>query len=527
MAIQPGRSDSSGIRLAELMAALSSATDLGMGQPMEFALCACVLALRLADKCGYSEAAKREVYYQALLRYIGCNADSDWLASIFGDEQRLRADFSQIDNADPAALLSMLTRAIRQANEGASSLDVARAMARELLASPKFKVMFEGHCQVAQRLATRLGFAPAVVHALGQLYERWDGKGLPNGLQGEAIAPAVLVVTLAQDAALFHRLGGLDAALAVVRERRGTAYAPFLVDSFCAHAAELCLGLDEDPWWDMVLDLEPGSHDMLTQAQYDEACRALADFVDIKSRYTLTHSSGVAELAAEAARRAGLPAADVRTIWRAGLVKEIGRTGISSRIWEKTTELSEREWEQVRLHTYYCQRVLARPPELARVGGLAALHHERLDGTGYHRGLPAVSLSPAARLLAAADVYHALTEARPHRPAYSLEDAARETRRQASAGKLDGDAVNSVLAAAGHRVRRGGKEMVAGLSEREVEVLRLLARGQTIKQMAGQLMISDKTVDSHIQHIYNKIGVSTRSGATLFAMEHRLLSDFD
>jgi HD-GYP domain-containing protein (c-di-GMP phosphodiesterase class II) len=527
MMMQPGRSDSSGIRLAELMAALSIATDLGMGQPMEFALSACVLAVRLADRCGYSEDARREVYYQALLRYIGCNVDTDWLASIAGDEQRLRADFHQIDNADPSALLSMLTRAIRQANAGASPLNVANAMARELLASPKLQIMFAGHCQVAQRLAERMGFAPEVVHALGQLYERWDGKGLPNGLKGDAIAPAVLVVTLAQDAALFHRLGGLDAALNVARERRGTAYAPYLVDVFCGHAAELCLGLDEDPWWDTVLDLEPGSHGILTEAQFDQACRALADFVDIKSPYTLTHSSGVAELAAEAARRAGLPAADVKMIWRAGLLKEIGRTGISSSIWEKTTALSAREWERVRLHTYYCERVLARPLELARVGGLAALHHERLDGTGYHRGLPAVSQSPAARLLAAADVYHAMTEARAHRPASLPEDAAREVRRQASAGKLDGDAVSSVLAAAGHQVRRGRKEMVAGLSEREVEVLRSLARGRTMKQMAGQLVISEKTVDSHIQHIYNKIGVSTRAGATLFAMEHQLLSDAD
>jgi HD-GYP domain-containing protein (c-di-GMP phosphodiesterase class II) len=509
------------------MAALSIATDLGMGQPVEFALSSCVLAVRLADKCGYSQEALREVYYQALLRYIGCNADADWLASIVGDEQALRADFARIDNGNLAAVVNTMVRAIRRSNAGASALNMARAVGRGLMAFPEFKPMFAGHCEVAKRLAERLGFGPDVVYALGQLYERWDGKGLPNGLGGDAIAPAVLVVTLAQDAVLFHRLGGLDAARNVVHERRGKAYAPHLAQVFSDHAEELCAGLDREPSWEAVLALEPGPHDTLSEEQFDNACRALADFVDIKSPYTLTHSAGVAELAAEAARRGGLPAGDVTAIRRAALLKEIGRTGISANIWEKTGPLTEREWERVRLHTYYAERVLARPPALARLGALNSLHHERLDGSGYHRGLPAAGQPLAARILAAADVYHALTEARPYRAARTPEDAARELQKEARDGKLDGDAVNGVLAAAGHPVHAARKEMVAGLSEREVEVLRLLARGETIKRIAARLVISEKTVDSHVQHIYNKIGVSTRAGATLFAMEHQLLGNLD
>jgi HD-GYP domain-containing protein (c-di-GMP phosphodiesterase class II) len=250
----------------------------------------------------------------------------------------------------------------------------------------------------------------------------------------------------------------------------------------------------------------------------------LADFVDIKSTYTLTHSSGVADLAADAAKRAGLPELDVTTIRRAALLKELGRTGITSSIWEKTAPLTEREWERMRLHTYYTERILAHAPALAKLGALATLHHERLDGSGYHRGLPSASQSLAARILSAADVYHSLTEARPYRSAFQPEAAAQELQKLVRAGKLDGDAVSSVLSAAGHRVSIARKEIVAGLSERELEVLRYLARGQTMKQIAAQLVISEKTVDSHIQHIYNKIGVSTRAGATMFAMEHQLLT---
>jgi HD-GYP domain-containing protein (c-di-GMP phosphodiesterase class II) len=516
-------SNPSGVRLAELMAALSLATDLGMGQPMEFALSACVLAVRLAEKCGYSEEALREVYYQALLRYIGCNAETDWLASIVGDEQGLRAEFARIDNARVSEVLNRFVGAILQGNAGDSTLNLARAIGRGWLASSHVKPMFAGHCEVAQRLAERFGFDQNIIYGLGQLYERWDGKGSPKGLKGEAIAPAVLVVTLAQDMVLFHRLGGLDAVLNVARERKGGVYAPQLVEVFCTHVEELCKNLDNEPSWEAVLELEPGPKETLTEEQLDNACRAFADFVDIKSTYTLTHSSGVADLAAEAARLSGLPASDVTSIWRAALLKEIGRTGISSSIWEKPASLTDREWERVRLHTYYAERIFAPTPALAKLGALASLHHERMDGSGYHRGLPSAGQSLVARILSAADVYHSLTETRPYRHAFEPEAALHELQGQARTGKLDVDAVNSVLSAAGHPVKKARKEMVAGLSEREVDVLRLVAHGLTIKQMAAQLVISEKTVDSHIQHIYNKIGVSTRAGATMFAMENNLL----
>jgi len=503
--------------------ALSIATDLGLGQPMEFALSSCILAVRLAEKCGYSKQALREVYYQALLRFIGCNAETDWLSSIVGDEQILRADFHQIDRGDLNVVINMFTEAIRKSFAGESHERIEAAVKHGLESFPRIPQMFIGHCEVAQRLAERFGFDRNVIYGLGQLYERWDGKGLPRHIQGGAIAPAVLVVALAQDMVLFHRLGGLKTSLNTARDRRGGAYAPSLVDVFCAHAEELCRGLEQEPSWSEVLSLEPGSQETLTEEQFDNACRVLADFVDIKSNYTLTHSSGIADLAAEAARLGGLPASDVKTLWRAAMIKEIGRTGISSSIWEKTGSLTEREWERVRLHTYYVERIFARTPALAKLGALASLHHERMDGTGYHRGLPGANQSLMARILCAADVYHSLTEARLHRPALEADSAARELHKLVHADKLDGDAVNHVLAAAGHKVHKRRRKTVAGLSKREVDVLRLLSRGLTVRQMAIELVISEKTVDSHIQHIYVKINVSTRVGATLFAMEHQLL----
>jgi HD-GYP domain-containing protein (c-di-GMP phosphodiesterase class II) len=257
----------------------------------------------------------------------------------------------------------------------------------------------------------------------------------------------------------------------------------------------------------------------------ETALRAVADFTDLKIPYTIGHSTGVAELAAEAGRQWKLSESEVTTLRCAGWVHDVGRTGISTGIWMKPEPLSEREWERVRLHSYYTERVLARPALLAKLGTLAASHHERLDGSGYHRGTPAAWLSFSAKILAAADTYHAMTEPRPYRPALTPEAASDELRRETRAGRLDGEAVNAVLAAAGQRARTARREWPAGLSDREVEVLRLIARGYSMRQMADTLTIAKKTVDHHIQHIYNKIGVSTRPGAALFAAEYDLLAD--
>jgi HD-GYP domain-containing protein (c-di-GMP phosphodiesterase class II) len=507
------------------MAALSLATDLGMGQPLEFALTGCVLATRMGESLGMPTRDLRDVYYYGLLRFIGCNSDTYAMAALLGDELQVRSAFAAIDPGSTPHVMNMAVRFMRQAHAGEPPLDILRTIVRGVLSMPQFmKEQFSGHCEVAQRLAERLGFGAGLIRALGQLYERWDGKGLPHGRTGEAVAPAVLLVTLAQDVVTYQRLGGLDAAVQMVRTRSGGAYDPRHAEHFCARATALMQGLDDEPSWESVLACEPGDYLVLSEAEFDTACQALADFADVKSPYTLGHSRGVAELAAAAARIGGLGDTEALALWRAGLLHDLGRVGVSAGVWTKPGPLTEREWEQVRLHPYYTERILARPAALATVGALAALHHERLDGSGYHRRLPASLLSPAARLLAAADAYQAMLEPRPHRPARTPEAAAAELERVAQAGGLAPEAVRCVLAAAGHQVKPARPSRPAQLTERELDVLRLIARGHSIKQIARHLTIAPKTVDSHIQHIYVKIGVSTRAAAALFAVEHDLLT---
>jgi HD-GYP domain-containing protein (c-di-GMP phosphodiesterase class II) len=261
---------------------------------------------------------------------------------------------------------------------------------------------------------------------------------------------------------------------------------------------------------------------MLEGDAIDAALAAIGDFADLASPYLAGHSAGVAQLAAAAALRCSADIGDARAFRRAALVHDVGRVAVPVRIWQKAGSLTPGEWERVRLHAYYSERVLCRSPFLAALTPVATAHHERLDGSGYHRQTSASGLTPAARLLAAADAYHAMTEPRPHRAAMSSREAADTLAEEARAGRLDRDAVTSLLDAVGEPIPR--IERPAGLTEREAQVIGLLARGLQTKQVARALEISVKTADTHVQNAYRKIGVSTRAAATLFAMEHGLVA---
>jgi len=276
-----------------------------------------------------------------------------------------------------------------------------------------------------------------------------------------------------------------------------------------------------------VVAAEPISSSPIAEHELDEAFAVVADFADLKSPYFRGHSRGVAALAADAAGLLGLSASETVAVRRAALLHDLGRTGVPNTVWDKPGALSESERERVRLHPYYTERALARPAALARLGAIAGAHHERVDGSGYHRGLTGASLSPSARVLAAADAYHAMTEPRPHRPQLGPADAADELRRDVRAGRFDGDVAEAVLAAAGHRTGSRRRSAPGGLTPRELEVLALLARGASTREIAKMLVIAEKTAANHVEHIYAKIDVSTRAAAALYAMRHGLLETLE
>ena len=510
----------SDVRLAELVASISLATDLGLGQPMEHVLRSCVLGLRIAERLELSESERAVVYYVALLAWLGCHADSHEQSAWFGDDIELRADRHLVDAVGLRFMLGHVGRG-EPASRRALRLGSLLLSGRDAVTA-----METTHCMIAGLFATRLGLGDEVRDGLQHVFERWDGKGTPAGIAGDEIALSARIAVVSDIVESFRRLGGSAAAVDVARRRAGGQFDPSLAELVCENADALLDGLDEATGWDAAIAAEPALARRLSGVELEPALEAIADFADLKSPYTTGHSRGVAECAAAAALLAGLGQPAATELRRAGLIHDVGRLGVSNTVWDKPGPLSETERERVRMHPYLTQRTFSRSPRLAALAEVAAAHHERLDGSGYPRGLAGGALSPEARILAAADAYQAMTEPRPHRPARSPEDAARQLREDVHSGRLDRDAVDAVLGAAGHRVPRR-RDGPAGLTQREVEVLVLLARGLSNKAIATALVVSPKTVGHHVEHIYRKTGCSTRAAASLFAMQHGLLPELE
>ncbi|MGH7427035.1 MAG: HD-GYP domain-containing protein [Candidatus Methylomirabilaceae bacterium] len=456
------------LRLTELLAVLSFATDLGVGSPPGNQLLVTCVAMRFGRSLSLDDETLRELLSVALLRWIGCTSHAHELATYFDDEIAAQRRGAFLDFASPR---EMMTEAVRHAGKGRPPLRRLGTVTRVLAAGPRIAASsYRASCEVGAKLAVEIGLEEAVQRSLGTVFERWDGKGWPNGMVGNEIPLSARIVNVAHDAVNFAGEHGLDDALGVLRERSGSAHDPALVSSFCREAASLMQEAEEQASWEQLLEYEPSPADVVPADRINDALRAIADFADLKDPHTVGHSRGVAELADAGAKLLGLPADDVELVRRSALLHDLGRVGVPNGIWEKRTRLTEQEWERVRLHAYFAERATARCAALAPYGELAALHHERLDGSGYHRGISAAQLGTPARLLAAADAYHAMTEERAHRPA--LDDATAKTRlrEEVRAGRLDGKTADVVLAAAGHRVRRTRQDWPAGLSTREVEV---------------------------------------------------------
>ena len=507
MAVLTGR-----LRLIELLASLSLATDLATGQPMGHGIRTCLLAVRIARQLGCDSDEIRIVQQVGLLRFLGCTADAGEVArDVGGDEISFNATMAPVFYGGTTESLRALTGAV---GVGLPPLRRIGLLAGVVADRQAARRSMTAHCEVAAMLAERLGLEPPVTEALGHAYERWDGGGFPDGLVGEDIPLPIRVCTVARDVDLVVRGGGDPVSL--LHERRDHAYDPRVVDAFSALG-----GWTAEADWEAVLEDEPKPEQRATDL--DLVLEVMADFADLKSSWTRGHSRRVARLASSAAERAGLGVEEVETIRRCGLIHDLGRVGVENGIWDKAGPLSVDEWEKVRLHPYLTERILSRCVTLRPLAETASRHHERLDGSGYHRQMAGLQLTLADQILAAADMWDALTIDRPHRVAVGVEDAADTLRRAAKDGRLNAEATSHVLAVAGARTVPVAGSRPTELTDREMEVLRLITKELTNRQMAEELFISPKTVGRHIENIYTKIGVSTRAGAAVYAMEHGLI----
>jgi len=481
--------------------------------------------MALCDELEADAELRATVYWVALLRYVGCTGHAHEVATLFGDEIAIRAQTLVHDAGNPAEVMRDV---IAYATAGKDPEQAEEILAMIQAGAHEWAVHnFASGCEIGDMLLERLDFGTDVRDALACTFERWNGNGFPNHTSGEAIPLAMRVVHLSHDMEAIGRLASPAAALDAARDRRDQTYDPVLADLFVEHGARWFEGLGKAEPWDAVLDLEPTPHRTLEGDALDDALTVAADFIDLKSPFMAGHSRRCAELADAAAVELGFTD-DARTaLRRAALVHDFGTTAVPNSIWDKPGPLTRAEFDRVELHPMLTEQMLRRSAAFAPLVAAAAGHHERADGSGYHKRLTDAGCTPDARVLAAVDAFVGLTAERADRPACSPEYAADELRRLATDGVLDSRSAEAVITAAGHGapgLRSRRRRHPGGLTTREVDVLTLAAKGLTTREIANRLYISPKTADHHIQHIYTKIGVSSRGAAALWAMHHGVVT---
>ncbi|MBT9554707.1 MAG: HD domain-containing protein [Myxococcales bacterium] len=510
------------VRVAELIGGTSLACDAANGFPPGKVLRTVTLAAELAAGCGLAGDALRDAYFTVLFRFLGCTGFSHEEAHEFGagDDITTRNTMAL---ADPSEPLTTVGAIVSRIGRGGGAIARMTAVGR-LLATDAVTRHAHAQCETAVRLAELARMSAGTLAGLRQTCERWDGKGAPHRAAGEALTWGARILHAADALEIaFHR-GGPDAAVALARRRRGKHLAPDVADLFVKELPVFLRALEPSGLWERFLAAEPAPHAWADGDEVTTIARALAHVADLKSGYTIDHSIRVAGLVGAAGPLAGLPAESTRTLVTAGYLHDLGRLAISNRVWDLPGKLGIAEWESVRLHAWHTDRVLAQVPSWRDVAAIAAGAHERLDGTGYHRGLPGSALRFEAQLLAVADAVAAMGEPRAYREPLAPERIRDEIDADVKAGRLAARAADAVLAAASLRAARPARSGTpGGLTDREVEVLTWLARGKTNKEIGQLLDISPRTVQNHIASIYDKLGLYSRAGATLFAVENQLL----
>jgi HD-GYP domain-containing protein (c-di-GMP phosphodiesterase class II) len=501
---------------AEVLAALSVAIDLGLGQPAEHMLRSALIATRIADRLRLSRDQRDGIYYTTLIMWIGCHADSAEYARWFGDDIAVRHDAYLVDWSGLPYLRFLATNVGR----GEPLMHRLNVMASLLInARGQLSKLIHSHCMSAALLAERIGLGPDVQAAVAFTFERYDGGGLPTGAHGDEIPMQMRVAQVADLVEVYQRT--LDPLLIALGDFVDLKL-PFTLGHSRSVARRSCV----QPLV-AIRSLLQRRRPRVPGRRAGQDCFGVFDKrvdhlgVELAAASAARH---VHRTLADAAIAAGLDTETVELMRRAGHVHDLGRIGISNQIWSKPGPLTAAEFERVRLHPYLTVRILSQVPGLERMAQAAGNHHERVGGSGYPRGLAGTALSRRDRLLAAAVSYQSACEPRPYREALSPDAAARRLRDRVRAGALDPAAADAVLHAAGHRAQRPNVVRPNGLTPREIEVLCLVARGASNKQIAASLVISEQTVRNHVERTYAKIGVSNRIDASMYALQHGLVA---
>ncbi|MHB1329413.1 MAG: HD-GYP domain-containing protein [Gemmatimonadales bacterium] len=409
--------DTDELRLSEVVSALSYSLDLTEGQTMGHSARACIIGMRLVELIGLDATSRSDLFFALLMKDAGCSANAARLSQLFqADDHLLKREHKLIDwtKKGPAA-----GYAWRHTARNAGLIDRIGQMARIAVAAEQVgREMIATRCERGADIAHMVGLSSDTAHAIRCLDEHWDGRGHPAGLSGHQIPFYARVLTLSQTFEVFLSERGAAAAFDMVRRRSGTWFDPELVEALTSIENDTAFWQSlaaEDPR-DLVRDYEPEERVVLAdESRVDQVAEAFAIVIDAKSPYTHQHSTGVAAISVELGDRMGFSATEIRELRRAALLHDIGKLGVPNTILDKPGKLDDTEWVVMRKHTKYTYDILSRIDRFRTLADVAAAHHERLDGTGYHRGTAGTDLGPAARVLAVADICEALQAERPYR----------------------------------------------------------------------------------------------------------------
>jgi HD-GYP domain-containing protein (c-di-GMP phosphodiesterase class II) len=516
-------------RLSELLGVFAVAGDLGRGQQVGHVFRSCVIAMSVARHMALPPAQQKDVYFTCLLMHSGCTAGAAQIATfLMADELSAQRDICLCDPDSVAQVMGWLWRHNRPGS--ALPARLWRFVQAVTQAEQSLAEVETGCSDVGARIAERLGLSQGTRDSLYHICERWNGKG-PHKLKAGAVPLPARIVNTSMIAEVFYSSSGAEAARAAVRRRSGKSLDPAVADAFLAvsQSPELTSALQQADGWSDVCALEPGdSRVMVPDSEYDTFFLALADFSDLKLPHAPGHSRAVAALAERVARRAGMSETDVTLARRAALVHTLGHVAVPAILLEADRPLTAAETEKVRLHPYFTERLLSHAPSVSEAGRVAAMHHERPDGAGYPHGLKGSQMPDAAKALAVADAFQEMVEG-GHGRAPLPQSGALQAIQAGAGAQFDEKCARALAEEFGARPAAASppprQDWPASLTTREVEVLRLVARGNTVGEAAKQLVISESTARHHLEHIYTKIGVSSRAGAVVFAVENRLLPE--
>lgn len=492
------------------VSAASAVLDLANGLEQDKSVVTALFALDLVRDAGGSDGDQRAAFWGALLRHLGCTAFAGSESRLAEDDISLRSRLIRSDTSASGQVVAAI------AGSNPTVWSGVLGVSRLALSARRLRVEWtQEACGAARLLAEQLGFGSDVIRVVDEAFERWDGRGSPRGIGGTDLSFAGRAANVAHVAIVFWLDGGSALGAEVLETRSGTVLDPGFVRRAIALLPSLELAdpsIEADP----MIGLGP-------PVAADTVAAVFGDFADLQSPFTRGHSRRVAEVADHAAAGLGVDDADRRTLSLAAHLHDVGQVAVPTGLW-----LVPRPWRPVERsrslgHPSVTERVFAAAPAFADAARVAGLHHERLDGTGYPRGVSGSAVPRLARLLAAADVVVALGEDRPHRPALDRAAVRTTAAEMVRSGWLDGDCTAATLAAVGEPRAARLAGPVAALTAREVDVLRHLAVGRTNKEIASALGISDRTVQHHTIHIYEKLGIDTRAAAALIAARHGLV----